>query len=432
MCSKSKPGRRPEDDCCEVFVTKKLAGCRICGNRELVEVLDLGIQALTGVFPQTKSQPVTSGPLRLVKCMGADVCGLLQLQHSYDLSEMYGLNYGYRSGLNQSMVEHLHGKVRAILPRVELGADSLVIDIGSNDSTTLQAYPRTVGNLVGIDPTGIKFGHYYPDHIKLIPEFFSARRVREAYGSRKATVITSFSMFYDLEEPLVFMQDVFDSLDDEGIWVFEQSYMPTMLRQNSYDTVCHEHLEYYGLKQIQWMAKRVGLTIVDVEFNDVNGGSFSVVAAKTGSRQAGNAQAIEGLLDAEKRLGLDTLQPYLEFAARTHASRESLVGFIDSAIESGKTVSALGASTKGNVLLQYCGLDERRISRVGEVNETKFGCFTPGSLIPIVPEQDLLESNPDHLLVLPWHFRSFFEELPSMRGRNLLFPLPMLESVRPS
>jgi NDP-4-keto-2,6-dideoxyhexose 3-C-methyltransferase len=414
-------------------VTKRLERCRICSNRELAEVLDLGVQALTGVFPQTKSQQVTRGPLRLAKCMGGDeVCGLLQLQHSYDLGEMYGLNYGYRSGLNKSMVEHLRCKVHKILPRVELSAHSLVIDIGSNDSTALQAYPKTIGDLVGIDPTGAKFGHYYPPHIQLIPDFFSARRVRDAFGTKKATVITAFSMFYDLEEPLVFMQEVFDSLHDEGLWVFEQSYMPTMLEMNAYDTVCHEHLEYYGLKQIQWMAKKVGFTIVDVEFNNVNGGSFSVVAAKTGSRQAGNAQSIVGLLDAEKRLGLDTLQPYVEFGARTQASRETLVGFIDSAIQSGKTVSALGASTKGNVVLQYCGLDEKRVSRVGEVNETKFGCFTPGSLIPIVPEVDLLESNPDHLLILPWHFRSFWEKHVQLKGRNLLFPLPTLESVCPA
>jgi hypothetical protein len=329
------------------------------------------------------------------------------------------------------MVEHLHAKVRRILPRVELSADSLVIDIGSNDSTTLQAYPASVGNLVGIDPTGVKFGHFYPPHIKLIPDFFSADCVREAFGAKKATVITSFSMFYDLEDPLLFMREVVDSLDAEGIWVFEQSYMPTMLEKNSYDTVCHEHLEYYGLKQIHWMAQRVGLTIVDVEFNDVNGGSFSVVAARTGSEQAKNAKAIEGLLNAEMRLGLDTLQPYIEFQARTQASRETLVGFIDSAIQSGKTVSALGASTKGNVVLQYCGLDEKRIHRVGEVNETKFGCFTPGSLIPIVPEDELLKTDPDYLLVLPWHFRSFFERSARLKGRNLLFPLPTLESVRP-
>lgn len=412
-------------------MTKKLERCRICGNQELVEVLDLGVQALTGVFPQTKTQTVTSGPLRLVKCMGDDVCGLLQLQHSYDLSEMYGLNYGYRSGLNKSMVEHLHGKVRKILSRVQLSTDSLVIDIGSNDSTTLQAYPNTVGNLVGIDPTGVKFSHYYPQHIKLIPDFFSARLVRAAFGTKKAAVITSFSMFYDLEEPMVFMQEVFDSLDGEGIWVFEQSYMPTMLDMNSYDTVCHEHLEYYGLKQIQWMAQRVGLTVVDVEFNDVNGGSFSIVAAKSGSRQARNAKSIEALLEAERQRGLDTLQPYKEFAARTQVSREALVEFVDAAIGSGKSVSALGASTKGNVVLQYCNLDSKRIHRVGEVNETKFGCFTPGTLIPIVPEGELLKSAPDHLLVLPWHFRAFFERNARLKGANLLFPLPKLESVRP-
>jgi NDP-4-keto-2,6-dideoxyhexose 3-C-methyltransferase len=394
-------------------------------------VLDLGVQVLTGVFPHSISQSVSKGPLRLVKCMGDGTCGLLQLQHSYDLGEMYGLNYGYRSGLNRSMVEHLHGKVRKILPRVELGSEALVIDIGSNDSTTLQAYPKSVGHLVGIDPTGVKFGHYYPPHIRLIPDFFSAQRVREAFGSRKAAVITSFSMFYDLEEPLVFMQEVFDSLDAEGIWVFEQSYMPRMLEKNSYDTVCHEHLEYYGLKQIQWMAQRVGFTIVDVEFNDVNGGSFSVVVAKTGSRQARSAKSIDDILDAERRLGLDTLQPYEAFAERTRASRDALVKFIESARRSGKSVSALGASTKGNVLLQYCGLDGKLIDRVGEVNEAKFGCYTPGTLIPIVPESELLESRPDYLLVLPWHFRAYFETAASFKGHTLLFPLPTLNAVRP-
>jgi NDP-4-keto-2,6-dideoxyhexose 3-C-methyltransferase len=330
------------------------------------------------------------------------------------------------------MVGHLHGKVGKILQRAQLAADSLVIDVGSNDSTTLQAYPQTMRNLVGIDPTGVKFGHYYPPHIRLIPDFFSARLVRESYGSKKAAVVTSFSMFYDLEEPLIFMQEIFDSLEDEGLWVFEQSYMPTMLDRNSYDTVCHEHLEYYGLKQIQWMAHRVGFTLVDVEFNDVNGGSFSVVAAKTGSRQAARAVSIDRLLDAESRKGLDTLQPYLDFATRTRQSRETLLEFTDSVTRSGKTMDALGASTKGNVILQYCGLDERRIGRVGEVNDAKFGCFTPGSLIPIVPETELLAAAPDYLLVLPWHFRAFFERSPHLKGRNLVFPLPALDVLRPT
>lgn len=410
-------------------MTIQLKACRICGNRELIEVLDLGVQALTGVFPRSRTQAVTAGPLRLVKCMGEGACGLVQLQHSYDLNEMYGLNYGYRSGLNKSMVDHLHGKVRAIMRRVALADDSLVVDIGSNDSTTLQAYPRNIRNLVGVDPTGIKFQSYYPPHIKLVADFFTAQRVRDLFGSkRKASVITSFSMFYDLEDPLAFVQDVYDSLDDEGIWVFEQSYLPTMLEQNSYDTVCHEHLEYYTLKQIDWMAKRVGLAIVDVELNNVNGGSFSVVAAKKGSTHAANAKPIAGLLEKEKTLGLDTLQPFADFAARTRASRDALVGFIDRAVRSGKTVAGLGASTKGNVLLQYCGIGPALVGSIGEVNEAKYGCFTPGTLIPIVPENELLETRPDHLLVLPWHFRDFFARSPRLKGYNLLFPLPVLES----
>jgi NDP-4-keto-2,6-dideoxyhexose 3-C-methyltransferase len=254
--------------------------CRICGNTHLEPVLDLGEQMLTGVFPKTVDAQVTSGPLRLVKCTGEDACGLVQLAHSYSLSEMYGENYGYRSGLNASMVRHLHAKVARIQSRIALQSGDLVIDIGSNDSTTLRAYDSAGLTLVGVDPTGIKFKEYYPEHIGLIPDFFSARLVKEQFPGRRARVITSFSMFYDLEAPMDFMRNIYEILADDGIWVFEQSYMPFMLDTNSYDTVCHEHLEFYGLHQIKWMTDRVGLKIVDVEFNDVNGGSFSVTVMK--------------------------------------------------------------------------------------------------------------------------------------------------------
>src|SRR5450759_918588 len=177
---------------------KKVEKCRICGNPNLERVLDLGEQMLTGVFPREKGTKVTIGPLHLVKCMGGDsVCGLLQLEHSYDLEEMYGENYGYRSGLNASMVAHLHGKVKKILEHVDLGDGDLVLDIGSNDSTTLQAYPANGPTLIGLDPTGIKFRKYYPDHIRLIPDFFSSALVKKSFPGRKAKIITSFSMFYD-------------------------------------------------------------------------------------------------------------------------------------------------------------------------------------------------------------------------------------------
>ena len=401
--------------------------CRICGNPRLETVVDLGEQALTGVFPKTEEQPVSSGPLRLVKCHGDDACGLLQLEHTYDLDEMYGENYGYRSGLNPSMVRHLHGKVEKILSMAALEAGDLVIDIGSNDSTTLQGYPKSY-RLAGIDPTGVKFKSYYPDHIELIPDFFTKEKAKALFGDTKAKVITSFSMFYDLPAPMAFMEDVYEVLDDEGIWVFEQSYMPTMLEMNSYDTICHEHLEFYSLAVIRYMTERVGFKIVDVEFNDVNGGSFSIVAAKKGSRRfEENTALVEGILRKEEELGLATLTPYLEFQQRIEETRKELLAFLEKAKAEGKTVMGLGASTKGNVLLQFCGITREQLPCVGEVNEEKFGVFTPGTLLPIVPEAEVMKA--DYLLVLPWHFRPFFENNPKFAGRNLLFPLPRVQAI---
>ncbi len=408
---------------------KKIDRCRICGNSHLERVLDLGEQMLTGVFPREKGAQFTRGPLQLVKCAGEDdVCGLLQLEHSYDLGEMYGENYGYRSGLNASMVTHLHNKVKHIMGLVELHDGDLVIDIGSNDSTTLQAYPSKGLTLVGVDPTGVKFHTYYPQHIQLIPDFFTSELLKARFPGQKAKVVTSFSMFYDLEDPLGFMRQVFDVLADDGVWVFEQSYMPTMLDTNSYDTVCHEHLEFYALRQIKWMADRVGFKIIDVEFNDVNGGSFSITVAKSHGDTT-VALVVQNILDEELAKGLDTLQPYHDFARRVERSRAELLAFLADARAQGQRVAVLGASTKGNVLLQYCGLATNDLACVGEVNPEKFGCYTPGTWLPIVNENDLLLDEPDFLLVLPWHFRKFFVTNRKWKTARLVFPLPRLEVV---
>ena len=409
---------------------KKIEKCRICGNTHLERVLDLGEQMLTGVFPRKKGAQVTTGPLHLVKCMGGEEgCGLLQLEHSYDLGEMYGENYGYRSGLNASMVAHLHEKVRRILELVELHQGDLVIDIGSNDSTTLQAYPSSGLVLVGVDPTGVKFHSYYPPYIQLIPDFFSSALVNACFPGQKAKVVTSFSMFYDLEDPMSFMRQVFDVLADDGVWVFEQSYMPTMLDTNSYDTVCHEHLEFYALRQIKWMADRVGFKILDVEFNDINGGSFSVTVSKSGGDLT-VVPLVQKILDEERAKGLDTLIPYQAFAKRVVETKHGLLKFIDETHAESKTVAALGASTKGNVLLQYCGLTTKEVECVGEVNAEKFGCYTPGTWLPIIPEEDLLAQKPDYLIVLPWHFRRFFLENKKFANLSLVFPLPKVEVVK--
>lgn len=409
---------------------KKIEKCRICGNTRLERVLDLGEQTLTGVFPREKGKQITSGPLHLVKCMGGDEeCGLLQLEHSYDLGEMYGDNYGYRSGLNASMVTHLHDKVKKILGLVELHQDDLVIDIGSNDSTTLQAYPSKGLTLVGVDPTGIKFHNYYPPYIQLISDFFSSALVNAHFPGQKAKVVTSFSMFYDLEDPMSFMRQVYDVLADNGVWIFEQSYMPAMLDTNSYDTVCHEHLEFYALRQIKWMTDRADFKILDVEFNEINGGSFSVTVSKSGGDFT-VVPLVQQILNEERAKKLDTLTPYQAFAERVAQAKRDLLKFIEAIHAQKKTVAVLGASTKGNVLLQYCGLTTKEVECVGEVNAEKFGCYTPGTWLPIIPEEELLAKKPDYLIVLPWHFRRFFIENKKFSNLSLVFPLPKLEVVK--
>lgn len=400
--------------------------CRICGNNNLVQVLDLGEQMLTGVFPRERDAKVTSGPIRLVKCIGNHACGLLQLAHTYDVGEMYGENYGYRSGLNPSMVSHLHAKVSRILNMVTLREGDLIVDVGANDGTTLGAYPISIGaDLLGVDPTGAKFFQYYAPHVELCADFFTADTLRKLRPGKKVRVLTSFSMFYDLESPIAFMQDVHDVLADDGVWIFEQSYMPTMLETVSYDTVCHEHLEYYALKQVKWMADRVGFTIIDIEFNDVNGGSFSVTAAKAGSGVS-ESPIVSRILAEEIALGLDTLAPYEEFARRSARSRDELRAFFELAKAEQKSVAALGASTKGNVLLQYCGVTTEDIVEVGEVNADKFGAFTPGSFLPIIDETEVLSHGHTYHVVLPWHFRQNFISNPAYSGRRLVFPLPYL------
>lgn len=408
---------------------KKIHTCRVCGNSNLVDVLHLGDQALTGVFPASPSQPVTVGPLTLAKCHGGgDICHLLQLRHDYDLDEMYGDNYGYRSGLNGSMVRHLGGKVKRILGMAPLSAGDLVLDIGSNDGTTLGFYPEGPWDLVGMDPTGKKFSAYYKPHVKLIPDFFSADTLRARMGNRKAKIVTSFSMFYDLPEPLKFASEIASVLADDGIWVLEQSYMPEMIAQTSYDTVCHEHLEYYGLTQIDWIARKAGLKILDVEFNDVNGGSFSVVVALNASDRKPASEKIEKILSEEQKF--KTLTPYEEFARDVETSRKNLLETIGRIKAAGKTVFGMGASTKGNVILQYCGITADMLPVIGEVNDDKFGKFTPGTLIPIVSEKAVLEKNPDYVLILPWHFRRFFESSDSFKNTTLIYPLDAKKVAR--
>ncbi|MET9448445.1 class I SAM-dependent methyltransferase [Streptomyces cinerochromogenes] len=405
--------------------------CRVCGNRTLLQVLNLGEQALTGIFARSRDEQVPTAPLELVRC-SPDGCGLVQLRHTADLSLMYGDRYGYRSSIRPYMINHLHGKVAELTAMVDVGPGDLVLDIGSNDSTLLRGYPADGPTLVGVDPTGEKWRAYYPPHIDLIPDFFSREVFAARHGDRKAKIVTSIAMFYDLPDPLRFMRDVHSILHDDGVWMIEMSYLPSMLEATAYDVICHEHLEYYGLRQIEWMAEHVGLTVLNAKITDVYGGSLCVVLAKRGSRHRADEAAVARLRARETELGLDTMRPFDAFAARVRDHREQLRDFLDTSRKEGRLTLGYGASTKGNVILQYCGIGEDDLPCIGEVNPEKAGCFTPGTGIPIVSEAEAKSRRPDQLLLLPWIFQDQFVEREReflAGGGRMVVPLPTLTTL---
>jgi hypothetical protein len=408
---------------------KKLSNCRISGNHDLLEVLSLGVQELTGVFPKERDASVTRGPLQLVWSPESQ---LLQLGHSYDAAEMYGDNYGYRSGLNQSMVTHLTNKINILERKYGLAIGDAVVDIGSNDATTLKAYKSSGIRRYGVDPTGAKFRQFYPDDIRLIVDFFPTETLRRELGSHKAKIVTSIAMFYDLEDPIAFARSVADLLTKDGVWHLEQSYMPSMIRMNSYDTICHEHLEYYSLHSIKYVMDRAGLRILDVQMNGVNGGSFAVTVCHADSNLKASDRVTNWLLEQEIKMGFDTPAPFRAFEARVYEHRKALRTLIDTLNADGKKVLGYGASTKGNVVLQFCGFTPRDLLCIAEVNPDKFGAYTPGTGIAIVSSEDAAAMRPDYYLVLPWHFRDGIirrEQEFIAGGGKLIFPFPEIEIV---
>ena len=402
---------------------RKIEECRVCKNDSLIEIFDLGDQCLSGLFPKTIDHNMYRGPLKLVKCDEVTGgCGHIQLEHSFDLSIMYGDNYGYRSGLNQSMVKHLQLKCQKISEFIDLKKDDLVIDIAGNDGTFLGFFPVGL-NLVSIDPTSKKFSKHYKPHVSHIADFFSEEIFRQNFQDQKARLITSFSMFYDLEDPCGFARDVNSVLDPiDGVWVLEQSYMPQMLKMNSFDTVCHEHLSYYGMRQIKYIMDQSGFKIVDFDFNDVNGGSISVTVANKDSIYDECPEKLSLLIQEEIDLGLDTTTPWVAFQDRIDSCENELLDILSGLKSEGLRIAALGASTKGNVILQTWNISGY-IEAVGDVNPDKDGSFTPGTWIPIKDEDSVL-CEYDVFVVLPWHFKEFFMNNPKFKGKKLLFPLP--------
>jgi hypothetical protein len=398
--------------------------CRICGKENFNQIIDLGEQTITSSFPWPEESDPPKAPLVLVKCCN---CGLVQLEDTVKSEILYTHDYGYRSGINDAMSQHLKGITSKLENIVKFKEGDVVLDIGCNDGTLLKSYQTSGLNKYGIDPIVEHFLDFYPDDIEVYEGFFNKENYEKTTSGAKAKAITSIAMFYDLPDPSQFVIDIGDCLAENGVWVLEQSYMPTMLEMNSFDTVCHEHLEYYDLKSIMNMANDADLKVFDVELNKSNGGSFRIFVCHKSSPYIVNKKSINNLLDKENILESNGMMEFEQFKKRVNSMRENLVNFIKNEVNKGKKIYIYGASTKGNTLLQYYGLDNNLITAAADRNPEKWGRVTPNTRIPIISEDEARRNMPDYFLVLPWHFKDNFIERESdflETGGHFIFPLP--------
>ena len=367
-----------------------IAECRICKSKDLIPIISLNEQYIATFTPKENEKLPLSDkfPLELVRCnVEKNGCGLVQLLHSIPKDFLYK-RYFYRSGINQTMNDNLSGIVKEAISKVELNKKDLVLDIGCNDGTLLQNYQNMDVQLVGFDPAENMAQFSKKTGAQIIVNYFNENSFKKEFSNQKAKIITSIAMFYDLDDPNIFVKDISKILDSEGIWIIELSYLPLMIKQNAFDTIVHEHLEYYHLKVLERLFSKYGLKVVDIFLNEVNGGSIRLFIKHNNQKISDEAShRIKKIQDDEDKLGLDTEKPYIEFYNRCEELKEKTVLFIKNEQKKGKKVFAYGASTKGNTLLQFYGLDNKQIEKVADRNSDKWGRKTVGTEIQIISER---------------------------------------------
>jgi hypothetical protein len=409
--------------------------CRACGRKTLRPVIDLGPQYLQGSFvkPPHTPPPRRRIPTQLVRCdvsQDEGACGLLQLAHSIPPEILYA-NYWYRSGTNETMRGHLAGLMSSV-QSIARPEHQRALDIGCNDGTGL-GYISPDYERWGVDPSDIARELKPP--INLINTVFPSDETRHLLRDVSFDIITSVAMFYDLEDPVGFACEVGSHLADAGIWVIEMSYMPLMLQTNSFDTICHEHLEYYSFSTLEYIIGKAGLRVFRIELNSINGGSIRCYACKKDCFEYDHPEwreQISRLRVKEFEMGLDTDEPYIAFQDRITSLRGEMTKLLGEIISSGQSIHIYGASTKGNVLLQWYGIDAQKIPYAADRNPDKVGARTLGTDIEIISEEQSRAMRPAYYLVLPWHFRREFlqrERETIMNGAKMIFPLPEISVI---
>jgi hypothetical protein len=405
--------------------------CRVCGSTDLKPVLSLGNQYISN-FIDFPTKECYAAPLELLLCdRNTGGCGLLQLKHTVPGEVLYK-KYWYKSGVNQTMRMALADVADKAEKLVKLYSDDIILDIGCNDGTLLRSYKSRNVSLVGFEPAINLLKEARIGTTKIINAFFNYQNFGKEFGGRKAKIITTIAMFYDLEEPNQFVSDIVKTLDRDGIWIIQMNYLPSMLQNNAFDNIVHEHLEYYSLQSLEYLLDMHNLKTFDVELNDLNGGSFRIYVSHKDCEKYTIQKNVKDIRESERMMHLDDYSTYDAFAKRIYDLRAKTHDFIKKEVENGRKVYVYGASTKGNTILQFYNLDNRLIKAAVERNPDKWGKKTIGTLIPIISEEQARREKPDYFLILPWHFIKEFRKREKSfldAGGKFIMPLPRFEII---
>lgn len=407
--------------------------CRVCGSKKLRPILSLGEQYAVG-FLDSARETAGKGPLDLVLCNIKDGgCGLLQLKHTFDHDLLYR-KYWYKSGISTTMVKALEDIVRAGEKTVALKAGDLVIDIGANDGTLLRQFRSKGVKKVGFEPSNL-WELAKQAGATIIHDYFNHASFQKHFPGKKAKIITSISMFYDLEDPNSFVADIGRCLDENGLWIVQMNYLGLMMDNHTYDNISHEHLEYYSFISVENLLKRHNFEVYDVELNDVNGGSYRLYIRKAGAAVKefpGAARRVKALRSKELKHGYADKQVYANFSKEIAGLKKELMAILTKEVKAGKRIYIYGASTRGLVVLQYCGINNKLIAAAVDKNSDKWGKYIVGTGIQVISFDDYRKDLPDYLLVLPYQFkREIIEQEREFlsQGGKMIFALPSVKIV---
>ncbi len=404
----------------------RIKQCRNCRSNKLIKLFSLGNLCFTGKFSSPKDN-IKKKPVTVVLCKS---CELVQLAHNYNLKYLYGPDYGYRTGINKTMTEHVKKITKILAKKTSLKKNDLVLDIASNDGTLLNSYKKNVIKF-GVDPVLNKYRKNYKKIKYSVSGFFSASKVKEK-TKKKFKIISALSVFYDLLNPNKFLKDVKTLLLPEGIFLLEFADLASIIKYKMFDTICHEHLEYYSSKVIINLVKKNNLRVFDIKRNFINGSSKQYYICHKNSKIKSKSKIIKQTLMYESKLKLNKLKTFQDFIRKINLLKNRLINKIKYIRKNNQNIHCYGASTKGNVLLQYFNIDNKKISFAAERNQNKYGLVTPGSKIKIISEENSRKMKPDYYLVLPWHFKKEIlkrEKNTLRKGTKFIFPLPKFEII---